>query len=236
MDPNIKTNLNGLKVVSFESRRAKRWLSSSAVTAASRSLLLPMREIPDRENQRCARTPAATRSARFRSAHSPMTGRGHEDAQTRRCSRSILKRGLSPRCGKTQLAARGPKPIAALKELGLVPDVPQCPNPTTCASCSLLSMPAVDLRGKRVAVQEYAFPIRSLFLDWNNAALPSKTIPIYKWALPVDIEPLRVAIQKILKRRGGCCAVLRRPVDLPLRVEEMTTGPTEKLRNIRLAV
>ena len=57
---------------------------------------------------------------------------------------------------------------------------------------------AVDLRGKRVAVQEYGIPNPELVSGLEQRGATVKTIPIYKWALPVDIEPLRVAIQKIL--------------------------------------
>ena len=98
---------------------------------------------------------------------------------------------------KTQLVARGPKPIAALKELGLAPAV-TVPEPNTWREVLATLDGAVDLRGKRVAVQEYGIPNRELVAGLESRGATVTAIPIYRWALPEDLEPLRGAIRKIL--------------------------------------
>ena len=58
---------------------------------------------------------------------------------------------------------------------------------------------AVDLRGKRIAVQEYGIPNPELVAELQRRGSAVTTIPIYRWALPEDLEPLRQGIEKILR-------------------------------------
>jgi uroporphyrinogen-III synthase len=99
---------------------------------------------------------------------------------------------------KTQLVARGPKPIAALKVLGLTPSI-TVPEPNTWREVLATLGAAIDLRGKRIAVQEYGIPNPELIAGLKQRGVIVTTIPIYRWALPEDIEPLRQGIQKILR-------------------------------------
>ncbi len=195
MDPNIKTNLNGLKVVTFESRRAKEMAELIRRYGGEPIVAPSMREIPIGENH-AALELLPQLEARGFDLLILMTGVG-----TRTLNQALLTQYPQERIvsalRKTQLAARGPKPIAALKELGLVPDV-TVPEPNTWRGVLVAFDAAGDLRGKRVAVQEYGIPNPELVSGLEQRGATVKTIPIYKWALPVDIEPLRVAIQKIL--------------------------------------
>ena len=54
------------------------------------------------------------------------------------------------------------------------------------------------LKDKRIAVQEYGIPNRELVAGFESRGATVTTIPIYRWALPEDLEPLRGAIRKIL--------------------------------------
>jgi uroporphyrinogen-III synthase len=98
---------------------------------------------------------------------------------------------------KTRLVARGPKPIAALKELGLAPTI-TVPEPNTWREVLATLDGAVQIRGKHVAVQEYGIPNRELVAGLESRGATVVTVPIYRWALPEDLGPLRAAIQKIL--------------------------------------
>ena len=98
---------------------------------------------------------------------------------------------------KTKLVARGPKPIAALKEMGLAPDL-TVPEPNTWREVLATLDATASLRGKRVTVQEYGIPNPELVSGLEQRGAIVKTVRIYKWALPVDVAPLRAAIQQIL--------------------------------------
>ena len=96
---------------------------------------------------------------------------------------------------RVRLVARGPKPAAALKELALIPAI-SVPEPNTWREILSTLDAAADVRGKRIAVQEYGIPNRI------DAALAARgatvsTISIYRWELPDDLDPFRQAIEKI---------------------------------------
>jgi uroporphyrinogen-III synthase len=97
-----------------------------------------------------------------------------------------------------QLIARGPKPVSALKELGLQAAV-TVPEPNTWREVVTTLESAVDLRGKRVAIQEYGITNPELVAALKSRGAAVTTIPIYRWALPEDTAPLRAAIDKILR-------------------------------------
>lgn len=98
--------------------------------------------------------------------------------------------------GRLQLVRRGPKPIAALKEVGLTPAL-AVPEPNTWRE--LLS--ALDLKlaivGKRVAVQEYGARNEELLAGLRKRAAQVMAVPVYGWALPENLGPLRGAIERV---------------------------------------
>jgi uroporphyrinogen-III synthase len=106
---------------------------------------------------------------------------------------------------KTQLVARGPKPVAALKELGLTAAI-TVPEPNTWREVFVSLEAAMTVRGKQIAVQEYGIPNTEIVSGLQERGATVKTIAVYRWALPEDLTPLRDAMEKIL--RGGADAAL----------------------------
>lgn len=98
---------------------------------------------------------------------------------------------------RAQLVARGPKPVAALKELGLQPAL-VAPSPNTWRELLATLDGAMALTGKRVAIQEYGITNAELISALQQRGAQVTAVPIYRWALPEDIAPLRDAIRKIL--------------------------------------
>ena len=98
--------------------------------------------------------------------------------------------------GRLPLVCRGPKPVAALKEVGLVPAL-LVPEPNTWRD--LLS--ALDLTlpvaGERVAVQEYGARNDELLAGLRERGARVTAVPVYGWALPEDLGPLRAAIHLV---------------------------------------
>jgi uroporphyrinogen-III synthase len=100
---------------------------------------------------------------------------------------------------RVKLVVRGPKPAAALKELRLVP-ASSVPEPNTWREILATLESGVDLRGQRIAIQEYGVPNPELTSALEIRGAKVSTIPIYRWELPEDLGPLRQALQKITQR------------------------------------
>jgi uroporphyrinogen-III synthase len=98
---------------------------------------------------------------------------------------------------KTTLVVRGPKPIAALRELGLKPAI-SAPEPNTWREILAELDHKTELRGRRVAVQEYGITNRELIAGLETRGAKVVRVPVYRWSLPENTAPLRSAIRKIL--------------------------------------
>jgi uroporphyrinogen-III synthase len=105
---------------------------------------------------------------------------------------------------RVQVVARGPKPVAALRELGLTPAI-TAPEPNTwrellhALDTAANSSPDFRLRGARVAVQEYGVSNPELLSGLRERGASVTPVPIYQWALPQDLVPLRAAVQALAK-------------------------------------
>lgn len=106
-----------------------------------------------------------------------------------------------------RVAARGPKPAAVLKELG-VPIAVAAPEPNTWRE--LLTSIEMEygglLKDFRVAVQEYGISNPELLEGLAEQCSEVMKVPVYQWALPDDVQPLREAVMAIVK--GGVDVVL----------------------------
>jgi uroporphyrinogen-III synthase len=101
---------------------------------------------------------------------------------------------------KIPLVARGPKPVAALKEFGVAVTL-SVPEPNTWRDL-LLSLDAnsgtLPLKEKRVAVQEYGAANPELLQGLADRGAKVTRVPVYQWALPEDTVPLRGAVEAIV--------------------------------------
>ena len=101
---------------------------------------------------------------------------------------------------QTRIVARGPKPVAALREIGLAPWV-TVPSPNTWREL-LATLDArsddAPLAGVRVAVQEYGLANPELVQGLAARGADVVTVPIYRWSMPEDVAPLRSAVQAIV--------------------------------------
>lgn len=100
------------------------------------------------------------------------------------------------------VVARGPKPVAALKEMG-VPVTVSAPEPNTWREV----LGAVDasgvaspLNGKRIAVQEYGVPNSELLAALSERGAHVTSVPVYEWGLPEDLGPLRAAVASLARQ------------------------------------
>jgi len=105
--------------------------------------------------------------------------------------------------GRVTTIARGPKPVKALRELG-VPVHVTVPEPNTWREvlATLQARPGgLDLAGKRLAVQEYGISNPHLIAGLEGLGARVRRVPVYGWALPEDPEPLRRAVREMAAGR-----------------------------------
>lgn len=94
------------------------------------------------------------------------------------------------------VAARGPKAVLALKELGVKPQV-VAPEPHTWLDLLAALEAHMDLRAKRVAIQQYGVPHEKLSRALAERGAEVVEVPVYRWQLPEDLSPLTRVIDAI---------------------------------------
>jgi uroporphyrinogen-III synthase len=102
---------------------------------------------------------------------------------------------------KIAVVARGPKPVAVLKEWN-VPIAITAPEPNTWRELLRVldeNAAAFPLKGGRVMVQEYGVPNTELIAGLAERGAQVTAVPVYEWALPADTGPLRSAIAAIAR-------------------------------------
>ena len=195
-------SFEGLTVVSFESRRAKE-MAALISNLGGKPLVAPsVREVPLGDN------PAAFEFAeklfeRQLDGVIFMTGVGTRtlvEVLGTRYSREEIVRALS----KVTVVARGPKLAKVLQELG-VPVTISIPEPNTWREIleELDENPrGFTLDGSRVAVQEYGISNEALLRELAERGAEVFKVPVYRWALPEDVGPLREAISAVINGRA----------------------------------
>lgn len=113
------------------------------------------------------------------------------------CSREELARRLN----QVTIVARGPKPTAALKELGVRVSL-TVPEPNTWRELVTTldqNKEKVSLSGCRIAIQEYGVTNPELSAALAARGATVTLVNVYEWALPDDIEPLERAIESVIR-------------------------------------
>jgi uroporphyrinogen-III synthase len=93
---------------------------------------------------------------------------------------------------KVTVVARGPKPMAVLREWGVPALLVREPNTWREILEVLEGRPE-----KRIAVQEYGRPAAELIESLNQRGAIVTSVPVYQWDLPADIAPLREAVRRL---------------------------------------
>lgn len=102
----------------------------------------------------------------------------------------------------SKVVARGPKPAAALRELGVAIDL-RVPEPNTWRETLSALDADLPVAGLRVAVQEYGQPVPELIGGLESRGASVTRVPVYRWALPEDTRPLSDALAQIAEGRIG---------------------------------
>lgn len=194
------SGFEGLRVLALESRRGPE-LAKLITTYGGQAMLAPsMREVPLESNKEALAFAAGLFGGEFDMIVF-LTGVGAralqsvvETAHKREDYLAALRR--------IPIVARGPKPVVVLRELGITPAL-TAPEPNTWrellrAFDEAANSPAgVRLQGARVAVQEYGVSNPELLNGLRERGAHVTRVPVYQWALPDDLAPLRAAIAAI---------------------------------------
>ena len=104
---------------------------------------------------------------------------------------------------------RGPKPARVLRAAGVEPTL-EIPEPNTWREVLAELARHSELAGKRIAVQEYGVSNRDLIAGLEARGAEVVLVPIYRWALPEDREPLHRALAAIASGAGRSGPVYQR--------------------------
>jgi uroporphyrinogen-III synthase len=119
------------------------------------------------------------------------------------------------------IIARGPKPVAALRTAGLQATL-TVPEPNTWHDIMTTLDEYRPVKGLRVAVQEYGISNPDLLQALEQRGAEVFPVPIYKWALPEDLGPIRHALNEIMAGRVNVILITNAiQVDHVMKVLEM---------------
>src|SRR5688572_15013000 len=191
-------SFDGLRVLVLESRRARE-LGLIVTSYGGNPVVAPsMREVPIESNGEAVRFIDDVIAGEF-DVVVLLTGVGSrvllDIVQRVQGTRKRLIEALK----ETVVVCRGPKPLAVMREID-VPVFLTAPEPNTWREL----LAALDERkselsldGLTVAVQEYGASNPDLLAGLESRGAKVTPVPVYQWALPEDVEPLRKAARAI---------------------------------------
>jgi uroporphyrinogen-III synthase len=192
---------DGLRVLSFESRRAEEMATLIRKQGGEPFVAPSMREVPLDENQEDILAFGRRLIAEDFDCVILLTGVG-----TRLLWKILVTRyaaeDLKAAFEKATRVVRGPKPSAALRDLGIAAGI-QVPEPNTWRELLETMHPRSE---KRLAVQEYGVSNDALIEGLKEQGREVFPVRIYGWDLPEDTGPLRQAAARLIA--GKADAVL----------------------------
>jgi uroporphyrinogen-III synthase len=219
-------DLADLRVVSFESRRSAeiaeliRRHGGTAISAPS------MREVPFDDNRDVIEYIERLEADQV-DIVILMTGVGLR-ALVKAAAPQRTPDQVSRALRRARLVARGPKPVAALREIGLTPDV-TVPEPNTWREILTTLDASLPVSGKRVAVQEYGVENVDFITELEARGAEVQRVAIYRWALPDDVGPLRGALAEIIA--GQIDIALFTSATQIYHLFEIAAGDSDRLRS-----
>ena len=196
-----RNGLAGLRVLCLESRRAQEMAKLIANYGGEAIVAPSMQEVTLKDNPEALRFAEKLIAGGF-DVVIFLTGVGTRSL-VRLMEAHDLRQKFVEALKRVKVVARGPKPMAALAELG-VPVSVAVPEPNTWRE--LLGAleerkDTIPLRGSRVAVQEYGATNAELLEGLRERGANVTRVPVYEWALPEDTGPLRDSVQAIVNGR-----------------------------------
>ncbi len=99
---------------------------------------------------------------------------------------------------------RGPKPLAVMRELGIAPTL-QVPEPNTWREVLATFDVHLPVANQTIAIQEYGVPNVSLVAGLEARGARVVSVQVYRWDLPEDVGPLEENIRRIVDAEIDAC-------------------------------
>jgi uroporphyrinogen-III synthase len=179
--------MKGLRVIALESRRAEEMATLIRKQGGEPFVAPSMREVELAEQSAAVEFGAGMLAGEF-DCLILLTGVG-----TRILWKAVGSDAMLAAWKKVTLVARGPKPSAALREIGLTANV-QIPAPNTWREIVEVMK---DRPEKRIALQEYGKSNPALIEALQQQGRSINPVSIYGWDLPLDTAPLKEAARRI---------------------------------------
>lgn len=198
---NLKQGFAGLRVLSLESRRAPEMAKLIAGNGGIPTVAPSMREIPLESNTEALAFGHNLVEGGF-DVVIFLTGVG-TSALSRVVETVYPHEQFVAALRKISVVARGPKPVAVLREWG-VRIALIAPEPNTWHEVLRIldeNKDGVPLAGRRVAVQEYGVSNPDLLAGLSERLAHVTSVPVYEWGLPEDVAPLRAAVEAIAQQK-----------------------------------
>ena len=196
-----RNGLAGLRVLCLESRRGQEMAKLIANYGGEAIVAPSMQEVTIKDNPEALNFARKLAEGGFDMIIF-LTGVGTR-ALLRLVEAHDLRQKFVDALKRVKVVARGPKPLAALAELG-VPVSVAVPEPNTWREV-LAALDAradsIGLKGGRIAVQEYGATNPELLDGLKQRGASVTRVPVYEWALPADTGPLRDSVQAIVNGR-----------------------------------
>jgi uroporphyrinogen-III synthase len=187
-------SFDGARVLALESRRAEEMATLVRKRGGAPFVAPSMREVELEEHTEAFQFGRRLLAGEF-DALLLLTGVG-----TRLLWKTLLTRfaenDLKGALARVTIIVRGQKPSAAVREIGIAPQV-QVAEPNTWREI-LEAMRGREER--RIAVQEYGKSNAALIDGLRAQGREVSTVRIYGWALPEDTGPLREAAARLARR------------------------------------
>lgn len=187
-------SFSGLRIASLESRRAEDMARLITKFGGDAHVSPSMREVPIEPNR-----PAIDFAYRVITGEIPimvfMTGGGF------RYLLKAIEKHVQPQRFLNALSdittiARGPKPAAAMREVGVTPTF-RVPEPNTWRDLLKMIDEGIPVANQVVGVQEYGVTNTSLIAGLETRGAIPETIRVYGWEYPEDTGPLEANVRAI---------------------------------------
>lgn len=188
-------NFAGLRVAAFESRRAADMERMIAKTGGVALVSPSMREMP-LENHQGAIDFANRLITGQIDVVIFLTGVGTREL-VKQIERHVDRARFLAAISDIRSVVRGPKPAAALKELGITPTV-SVPEPNTWRELLTTLDERLPVANLVVGLQEYGITNPSLIAGLEARGATVVRVRVYEWELPEDIRPLEENVRRIV--------------------------------------
>lgn len=201
---NLSPSFNGLRVAALESRRCDDMARLIERFGGTPFVSPSMREVPLSENREAIDFANRVIVGEINVVIF-LTGVGFKHLLSA-IERHVDKQQFLDTLSDITTIARGPKPVVAMREVGLSPTF-RAPEPNTWRELLNTIDLQVPIANQTVGLQEYGVTNRSLIAGLEARGARVVQVRVYQWELPEDTEPLRENIREIVSGRRDCLLV-----------------------------